>query len=124
MDFNNTDIAKCQYNDKVNKYITNLKYNEYTDTKLKEYTVGYPVGTHKGRKHCDDNSYENVFIDFECYKDENSIFVPYLCRIKSDKMKKVFYGKDCGLKMLKSFKKGSKIYLIAHNAKFDYRFII
>jgi hypothetical protein len=86
-------------------------------------------------------NYVNVVFDFETYilpvpvmedgkqmvdNQGNLIFsqvhVPYLVRTYSDRQNKVFYGEDCGYKMLSSLFKNTR--LIAHNATYDYRFLI
>ena len=70
--------------------------------------------------------YENVVFDFETYikpdADGKKIHTPYLVRTYSDRQNKVFYGEDCGLQMLRSLWKNTR--LIAHNATYDYRYLI
>jgi hypothetical protein len=65
--------------------------------------------------------YENLFFDFETYL-KDGIHIPYLARTYNDKTNAVFYGADCGKQLLDSLKKNTR--LIAHNANYDYRFII
>jgi hypothetical protein len=63
-----------------------------------------------------------IVFDFETYE-ENNIHIPYLCCIidKDDNEKK-FIGRDCGEQLLKSLKEDC--ILMAHNAKYDMRFLI
>lgn len=85
----------------------------------------------KHKKEVKVEEYNNYYFDFETYtkKDENNnlVHVPYLCRYKSSKNEeKVFFGEKCGLKMLESLQsnKNENVRLIAHNATYDFRFLI
>jgi len=72
--------------------------------------------------------YLNVFFDFETYANEANKHVPYLCcALVANRAEPVsFIGEDCGLQMLKyiSCLKIDFIRLIAHNATYDYQFIV
>mgnify|MGYP001575104124 CR=1 FL=1 len=88
----------------------------------------------------------NVYIDFEAYSDKNKQHIAYLCcfdldeiKAKCSPTKHAFYGNDCGFDMLCYLE---KIYnalknklnlepktrlnfnLIAHNASYDFNFIV
>lgn len=66
----------------------------------------------------------NYFFDFETYTKDGK-HIPYCCCYIGDDLKtKSFIGEDCGLQMLKTFNNGSKIRLIAHNAKYDCNFLV
>jgi len=77
---------------------------------------------------------KNVFFDFETYTDSNGFHIPYLCCIcyelnNGDIRQKSFIGEDCGKQMLLYLKKSitvkkTNIQLIAHNANYDYQFIV
>jgi hypothetical protein len=95
------------------KSIGNLNFNE-NNIMLNEY------------KEKINNDYTNVFFDFET-KTNGVKHIPYLCCIKSNKIKKTFYGEECGLYMLryllKIFGDKANIKLIAHNITYDLKFI-
>ena len=94
------------------KTIGNLEYND-CNVKLNEYNPK------------EDKNITNIFFDFETVT-KGEKHVPYLCCIKSDKLKKSFYGEDCGLEMLRYLHKKYKndeIKLIAHNITYDLKFI-
>jgi hypothetical protein len=62
-----------------------------------------------------------IVFDFETYTSKNHI--PYCCcSIDENNIKSRFIGEDCGEQLLKSVK--SDVILMAHNAKYDMRFII
>lgn len=105
-------IATTQFYDHISDEIVNLEYDVDTCSKPVE-----PKETIQIEKPV----YKNVFFDFETYtKDE--VHIPYLCRTFDGKESKAFYGENCGLSMLSSLKSDTR--LIAHNATYDYRFII
>jgi len=110
-------IASTQFYDKVSEEIGDLNYDS-TSCKLVEQ---------KAQK--EDVKYENIVFDFECgfQKDEDDCLthLPYVVCIHSDKYNKTFYGYDCGVQML-AYLNSLKINvrLIAHNATYDYRFLI
>lgn len=111
-------IATTQFYDKVSDEILSLEYDE--DKCIRP--VNKPlVVKGEGEK----PFYKNVFFDFETYKKEvdgKQIHVPYLCRTFDGRKHRVFIGTNCGLSMLCSLKQDTR--LIAHNATYDYRFII
>ena len=110
-------IATTQFYDKVSDEILSLDY----DVERCIRPVEKPSKVSKGEK----TEYKNVFFDFETYKKEvdgKQIHVPYLCRTFDGKKHRVFIGSNCGLSMLCSLKQDTR--LIAHNASYDYRFII
>jgi hypothetical protein len=75
-------------------------------------------------------SYTNVFFDFETNTKLDDFHMPYLCcvRWKVDDVvrKKSFIGRDCGKQMLRYLDKAveGNIQLIAHNATYDYQFLV
>ena len=94
------------------KTIGDLEYND-CNVKLNEY------------KPKEDKNITNIFFDFETVT-KGEKHIPYLCCIKSDKLKKSFYGEECGLEMLRYLHKKYKndeIKLIAHNISYDLKFI-
>jgi hypothetical protein len=116
----NQMIASTQFYDKVISEITNL---EYDVEKCIE-----PIN----KKISKEEDYENLFFDFETTTNGQQ-HVPYLCCLKGTygekQINKTFYGEDCGIQMLHEIayqftyvKKGVR--LIAHNATYDYRFIV
>lgn len=102
-------IASTQFYDKISDEITHLDYN-------KEKCVR-PVKTVKANESI---KFQNVFFDFET--NPNGEHKPYLCRTYDGVSSREFIGEDCGLKMLFSLKKHTR--LIAHNATYDFRFLI
>lgn len=70
----------------------------------------------------------NVFFDFETYCNNENKHIAYLVCIQFEInkliIKKSFYGPKCGLIMLDYLSQIKKnVILIAHNAKYDYKFI-
>ena len=110
--FSNSCIASTQFYDKINDTIDNLDYDLEQNTK--------PSWEKKEQK--DKIKYNNVFFDFETYTDDKGVHIPYLCRTFDGKASKVFYGLECPLYMLCSLTTNTR--LIAHNANYDYRFLI
>jgi hypothetical protein len=111
-------IGDTPFYDSVSKEIINLHYDE-----------GFCVrGIKPNTKAINRESkydYKNVFFDFETFiriKENKKIHIPYLCRTYDGINSNVFYGENCGLKMLRSLKSDTR--LIAHNATYDFRFII
>jgi hypothetical protein len=107
-------ILNTIYNDKVD-YIDNLEYLE-SNCKLVEY---------KEKK--DKIDYNNiVFFDFETYVDkkDNDKHKPYLvCGVYNNSDKVISkIGENCGLDFLNELTENTL--LIAHNADYDFRFII
>lgn len=104
-------LASTQFYDSINPTIGSL---EYTVNDVK------PVVSNEVSKKVKEIEYENVVFDFET--DPNGVHKPYLVRIYNDRMNKAFFGEDCGLQMLRYLTKNTR--LIAHNATYDYRFLI
>ena len=126
--FENSNIASSQYYDKVSTDFNILPEckNERTSSSGDYiYDFARPTGaTHLGTDEKEDNYY-NVFFDFETYVEDGK-HKPYLCCcIDQDGNKKSFIGDKCGYNLLKYISSKSKfIRLIAHNANYDYRFLI
>lgn len=114
----NSSIANSQFYKNVNKEIINLKYDDMINCKL----VVELVKQSDEDKEDKSFKYDNVFFDFETYCDDFNIHIPYLCRTFDGIQHSRFVGEDCALKMLKSLKSNTR--LIAHNAGYDYRFIV
>jgi hypothetical protein len=108
--FNNQLIATTQFYDKINTEISSLEFDPKKDTVMIERS-----------KPKEKSEFVNVFFDFETYT-KNGVHVPYLCRTDDGVSTGEFVGEDCAFKMLCSLKKPTR--LIAHNANYDYRFII
>jgi hypothetical protein len=102
-------IASTQFYDKISEEITHLDYN-------KEKSIR-PI---KSAKSNDTVKFQNVFFDFET--NPNGEHKPYLCRTYDGVSSREFIGENCGLQMLFSLKKHTR--LIAHNATYDFRFLI
>jgi len=101
-------IASTQFYDKVNDEITHLDFD--VEKCIKPVKIGKPRETNM----------ENLFFDFET--NPNGEHKPYLCRTYDGKSSREFIGDNCGLKMLFSLKRNTR--LIAHNATYDFRFLI
>lgn len=118
--YENSIIASTQFYKSISDEIVDLEYDVNSSTIR-------PVNKkeEKGRK-CKTNNeihYENVFFDFETYVNDDRIHIPYLCRtVDKNGNVGVFFGEKCGLNMLYSLKSNTR--LIAHNANYDYRFIL
>lgn len=106
---NDKFIAMTQFYDKVNDEITTLDFDEQKNIRPVEMPGG------------DKGEYKTVFFDFETYC-ENGIHVPYLGVSYDGVTKRTFYGENCALNLLMSLKSNTR--LIAHNANYDYRFLI
>lgn len=108
-------LTRTQYHKKYDEEITTLEYDEKLLSEIKYET----------QKTQDTKT--NVFFDFETRTDENKKHIPYLvCFITDDNRKGSFIGEDCGLQMLKCLysMKFKNIQLIAHNATYDYQFLV
>jgi hypothetical protein len=101
-------MASTQFYDSISQDIGSLEYDEEQDCRPVEAKLK------KERK------FNNVVFDFET--DPNGIHKPYLVRTYNDKVNNVFIGDDCAYEMLKSLKGDTR--LIAHNASYDYRFLL
>jgi len=108
-------IASTQFYSNVKQEIGSLAFDDSCFKLVVEEKED--VEDDEGKKKSD---FENVVFDFET--DPNGTHKPYLVRIYNDTVNKAFFGDDCGLQMLRSLKKNTR--LIAHNATYDYRFII
>ena len=109
-------IATTQFYDKVSDVILSLEYDAERSIR--------PVVKPK-KENFDKPQYKNVFFDFETYKKEidgKQVHIPYLCRTDDGLKVRSFVGENCGLSMLCSLSQNTR--LIAHNASYDYRFII
>ena len=102
-------MASTQFYDSISQDIGSLNFNENDDCR--------PV---VAKTKSERVKFNNVVFDFET--DPNGIHKPYLVRTYNDKVNNVFIGDDCGYEMLKSLKGNTR--LIAHNASYDYRFLI
>jgi hypothetical protein len=103
-------MASSQFYDKVSSEIKSLEFDATVCVR--------PVV--KDKKKGDDIEYENVVFDFET--DPNGTHTPYLVRTYGNNINNVFTGSNCGLQMLCSLRRNTR--LIAHNASYDYRFLI
>jgi hypothetical protein len=101
-------IASTQFYDKVNDEITHLDYS-------KEKCIR-PITENRDSI----SKMRNVFFDFET--NPNGEHKAYLCRTYDGVNSREFFGENCGLQMLFSLKHNTR--LIAHNATYDFRFII
>lgn len=101
-------IASTQFYDKVNDEIVHLDYD--VDKCVRPIKIGKPQ----------DNKMQNLFFDFET--NPNGQHKPYLCRTFDGTSSREFIGENCGLQMLFSLKRNTR--LIAHNATYDFRFLI
>lgn len=104
--------ASTQFYDKISSEIVSLKYDENS-------CIRPAVKDSKKKK----DTFENVVFDFET--DSSNVHKPYLVSILSSKLKKTFYGETCGLQMLSYLLHiGNNVRLIAHNATYDYTFLM
>ena len=110
IDFSNSSIAASQFYDKVTDNITTLEYDEEINC--------IPVECSSLGK----DEFVNVFFDVETYLDKNNQHVPYVLCCYSGEKKKVFTGDYCIYNFLKCLQ--GKVRLIAHNANYDYRFLV
>ena len=106
-------IATTQFYDHVNKTITSLEYDE-------DKCVRAVIQKKKKGKKYEKKKFVNVFFDFET--DPNNEHIPYLCRTFDGSIHREFRGENCGYDMLCSMTANTRF--IAHNATYDYRFII
>lgn len=121
------DIMNTSYHKRFDNDIINLNYNENKLQLVEKPKVN--IKSNKKQKEI-----INVFFDFETYNkkainQDNENVTPYLCCIKSKEVKKYFSGESCGLYMLEFLyenfdNQSQEIRLIAHNATFDFRFIV
>jgi len=100
---------------KTNKELTSLDFGD------KQFAENF-CGAGKDEDWVDD--FQNVFFDYETTTD-GDIHEEYLVRCSC--IEKVFLGKDCGRQMLYALAgmfPDKKLRLIAHNAAYDFRFIM
>jgi hypothetical protein len=102
-------MASTQFYDSISQTISSLEYDVETNTK----TITKTENENK-------NVFTNIVFDFET--NPNGTHKPYLVRTYGKGVNDVFIGDDCGLQMLRSLKGNTR--LIAHNATYDYRFLI
>jgi len=118
--FEDLDYSECMNCPKM-PYYNGLDYDTNTATNEIIYT-----DKDKSSKYY--NDYDLVYIDFETYKDKDNNHIPYvlcayICDINGKLIDTVNYtGIDCGLKLLNKLKNNAILY--AHNAKYDYNFLI
>ena len=108
-------LTRTQYHKKIKDTIETLDYDE---SKLKK--IEYEESTKEKE------NFTNIFFDFETRTIQNK-HIPYLCCFVSDDgMSGSFIGEDCGLQLLKFLtnKIKTNILLIAHNATYDYQFLV
>jgi hypothetical protein len=101
-------IASTQFYDKVRTEIVHLDYD--VDKCIRPINITKPH----------DTKMQNVFFDFET--NPNGEHKAYLCRTFDGSVSREFVGENCGLQMLFSLKRNTR--LIAHNATYDFRFLI
>ena len=107
-------IATTQFYDRANQTITSLEYDEEKCVR----SVVKPI-KEKGKKY-EKKKFVNVFFDFET--DPTNEHIPYLCRTFDGSIHREFIGENCAYDMLCSMTANTRF--IAHNATYDYRFII
>jgi hypothetical protein len=101
-------IASTQFYDKVNDEILHLDFDANKCVRRIQYNPPR------------ENKMQNLFFDFET--NPNGEHKPYLCRTFDGVTSREFIGDNCGLQMLFSLKRHTR--LIAHNATYDFRFLI
>jgi len=101
-------IASTQFYDKVNDEIIHLDYD--AEKCIRPIKISKPHN----------NKMQNLFFDFET--NPNGEHKAYLCRTYDGNISREFIGENCGLQMLFSLKRNTR--LIAHNATYDFRFLI
>lgn len=122
--FDNSNIASSQFYDKIDSEIKNLNYTKklgkshlYVNDEQSENN------SKKIKFKVKEEPFKKVWFDFETFTDEDKKHVPYLCcSIDEEGNERTFYGENCGYKLLESLT--SNTILIAHNATYDYRFIV
>ena len=122
--------------DNKDKYLEPIPYEDIINTQyhneavLEDLTYKHKdLGFNNPKKPKKFNPY-NVFFDFETNTEDKHI--PYLvCAKTQDGDKKIFYGEDCGKKLLNwllydidvKLDNDTRVKLIAHNAGYDIRFL-
>ncbi len=105
-------IASTQFYDKVSDEIVHLDFD--VDKCVR------PIERTHEKKPNEKQPLQNLFFDFET--NPNGEHKAYLCRTYDGKSSREFIGENCGLQMLFSLKRNTR--LIAHNATYDFRFLI
>jgi hypothetical protein len=116
------EVFKTIYHTKVEGF-GNLNYDEAVNTKVNEYKDKYEMRT--GNKYFHGKERRVFTFDFETTT-EGERHIPYMCCLYNDDVNECFYGEKCGFDMLiylgENFEE-YEIYLIAHNAGYDLRFL-
>lgn len=89
------------------------------------YDPKYNAKKYENKEEKKEESLPIIIFDFETYKDifNNNQHIPYLCcSIDKNDFEMDFYGEDCGKHLLNTIKEDT--ILMAHNAKYDVRFLI
>lgn len=114
------DVKKKKINRIIQKFDFDfLNYlNNFFSKKYKQYKKQY-------KKIEVVEEIEKIYwFDFETYTDENKKHIPYLvCAVDENNNKIRIVGKNCGKRFLESLQ-GDKNLLIAHNAGYDWRFLL
>lgn len=113
-----SDLASTPFYKMYDNEFLTLNYNEEKCCSLIEKNTN---------KKPEVDKYENMFFDFETFTNDNLKHIPYLCCLLIEGREPIaFYDEDCGLQMLKyiSSMKKKHIRLIAHNATYDYQFLV
>lgn len=110
-------LAHSQFYNSVEEDFTNLSYNVKQCIKKVENETGAKSKMVK--------IYTPIFFDFETNTNEGN-HIPYLCccyfELNGKVFRKKFIGYDCGNQLLDFIPNNSM--LVAHNASYDYRFVI
>ena len=146
--YNSVDESFETLNYSTKKNIRKIKTNNANKNKPEIYTnVFFDFETNTNRKNLitehkrfqNSKDFENYLsknyiidykkindIEYSITKSKADIHKPYLCccyfKINGKEYRRKFYGEDCGKKLLDFIP--DKSMLIAHNASYDYRFII
>lgn len=116
------EVFKTIYHTKVEGF-GNLNYDEEVNTKVNEYKDKYEMRT--GNRYFHGKERRVFTFDFETTT-EGERHIPYMCCLYNDDVNECFYGETCGFDMLIFLGENYEeyeIYLIAHNAGYDLRFL-
>jgi len=122
-----TDLAATPFYKMYNNEFITLDYDsEKCCEKIKKNIVEVDDHGDYSIKIPSVDKYVNIFFDFETYTNDANKHIPYLCCMLIENRMKSFIGEDCGLQMLKYITSigFGNIRLIAHNATYDYQFIV